>query len=229
MSHIASPSFYAYVQSKINDSKKQDFVLYYEWVRPWSEASTDEFNKALGINFTPDLYQNFSKLYGVVAQDNQDFLNIINNKDYNIDLTLDEVVELYRKKTLSQQSTSTSWEETEVLDINTEIITSLSQLSEEQLHILRFINQSILNFMMKHSGLRDMMIESLGNQDIFSVILDERNEYLVEEIKRRNDNKIHIIYGLLHFKWVLDLLQLDDARWRIIETEYVQVITQFER
>ena len=226
MSHIASTSFYENVQKEIIASKENNYALYYEGVRPWTKESTDAFNRALGINFTPDLYQNFSRLYGVVAQNNSDFLGLINKKDYNIDLSLDEVITIYEEKK-SHSDTHFSQETSEIVDINTEIVTSLSQLSERQLGLLRVVNQSILNFMMKHSGLRDFMIESLGNQDIFSVILDERNIYLVEEILTRGDDKIHIIYGLLHFQGVLELLQTHDPQWKIIETTSSQVITQF--
>jgi hypothetical protein len=34
----------------------------------------------------------------VVAQDNEMFLDLVNNKDYNIDLSIDEIIEIYEKK-----------------------------------------------------------------------------------------------------------------------------------
>ena len=232
MSHIASAEFYQTVQTAITRSKQEGYVLYYEWVRPGSEKSLETFNNALGVKFTPDFYTNLSRLYGIVAQNNDDFLWIENNKDFNVDVSLDEVVEIYEwKKTFSspdwwdKQDTHT-WT---AIDINQDLIRSLASISQRELVILRFFNQSLMNFMMKNEALRDTLITQLGNTDIFAVILDERNEYLVEEILARNDTKIHIIYGLMHFKWVYELLQAQDPRWRIVDSQSEQVIIPFER
>lgn len=228
MSHVASSDFYAQVQKEILTAKQDGFVLFFEWVRPGSEESGDAFNKALGIEFNPELYNNFSKLYGIVAQNNDDFLRIVNDKDYNVDLSLDEVMDIYDRK---QELSKAVWEQTDTpktqaLDINSELIRTLSSLSEKQLLLLRFLNQSFMNFMMKNEALRDTLITKIGNTDIFAVILDDRNEYLVEEILNSEHDKVHILYGLMHFKGVLDILQSRDPRWRIIETQSYQVVSQ---
>lgn len=227
MSHIGSEDFYQAVIKNIQKTKLSGAVLYYEWVGEWSEKNTQAFNTALGINFAPWLYDNFSKLYGVRAQDNSEFLNIVNNLDYNIDLNLDDVMELYREKTWtgSQQK---SWllADGKVHDLNEEVIQKLSTLSKEELVILRYINQGLLNFMIKHESLRNILISKLANQDIFSVILDGRNKHLAQEILVRKDKKIIVLYGLMHFEWVMNLLKLQDDSWEIINTHYEQIIIQ---
>jgi len=74
VSHIASPSFYLHIRETLKEAKEEDFVLFFEGVRPGSEDNMEAFNQALGINFSDTLYENFSRLYGVVAQDNMMFL-----------------------------------------------------------------------------------------------------------------------------------------------------------
>ncbi len=45
-----------------------------------------------------------ASLYGVIAQDNQTLLHIENDKDYNVDLNLDEIMTLYHKKVQDHSS-----------------------------------------------------------------------------------------------------------------------------
>ncbi len=229
MSHIASQEFYDWVEKDIRSNKKDGYVLYYEWVLPGSEKNNKDFNTALWIQFDQNIYDNFSKLYWVEAQDNNQFIWLVNNLDYNIDLSLDRVMDIYNKRINSQWINS--WEEdtkksSKVYDMNTQVLDTLSELWERELLVLRYINQSILNFIIKHEYLRNAIIEKVANKDIFSVILDDRNLHLVKEIRAREDEKIFITYGLMHFSWVLELLQKKDENWKIISTKYSDVIHQ---
>ncbi len=225
MSHIASQKFYMQVHNTILLEKKQGFVLFYEGVREGSPENQKDFDAALGIKFDSTLYENFSKLYGVVAQDNTLFLGLENTKDYNVDISLDEVMILYRAKN-PEIKKSLLFEHPEVQDINTHVIEALAGLSQKQIWILQYINQSLLNFIIKHERIRNTIIEKVGNPDIFSVILDERNEYLTEEILRSPEKNIFVIYGLMHFAWVYELLQKADSRWKIVDMQEYQIITR---
>jgi len=149
---------------------------------------------------------------------------LINNQDYNVDLSLDEVVAIYNTK---QENISFETRENipeEVLDINSEILELLSHLNPRELAVVRFFNQSIMNFMIKNDSLRDTLLKQSGKTDIFSVILDDRDQYLADEILKNEYQKIHILYGLMHFEGVYQLLREADPRWRITETQYAQVI-----
>jgi len=220
MSHIASREFYEQVQESVKISKQNGYVLYYEWVRPGNQENTQAFNAALGIDFNPEIYNNLSELYGIVAQNNNDFLWIINDKDYNIDISVDDIMEIYDEKSQKKETE----ENKAIYDINAEIITQLTTLKPRELAILRFINQSFLNFIMKNETFRNTIIEIVGNTDLFSVILDDRNMHIVEEIVQRNDEKIFLMYGLMHFTWILELLQQTDSTWKIIDTKSDQVL-----
>ena len=227
MSHIGSEEFYNWVIETIRENKIRGAVLYYEGVWPGSDENSEDFNKAIWIDFTPWLYENFSKLYGVRSQDNNEFLNIENNLDYNIDLNLDQIMDLYKAKTQSEEIKSPPLlANGEVQDLNKDVIERLSSLSQKQLTLLKYINQGLLNFMIKHEWLRNFLVAKLANQDIFTVILEDRNKHLVQELLIRNDEKVIILYGLMHFNWVYDLLKQQDSSWEIINTRYQQIIIQ---
>ncbi len=65
------------------------------------------------------------------------------------------------------------------------------------------------------------MIKNIGserklwNTDLFEVILQDRNIHLANEIEKTKHKKIIITYGLMHFKWTLDLLKQQDPNWKI--------------
>jgi hypothetical protein len=66
----------------------------------------------------------------------------VNNKDFNVDISLDQIMKLYKNKTNSIKTLSN----TPPIEASKEIIKTLSQLNERELHILIYINQAILNF-----------------------------------------------------------------------------------
>ncbi len=227
MSHIGSNSFYQIIQKKLREKKKDWYVYYYEWVRPWTDENMDKFNSAIWIEFDKDLYKNFSKLYWVVHQDNSIYLGLENNKDYNIDLSIDEIIKYYENDSSedSPNNKLMKWmNNSEVVDINSEIIKTLSSLNEKELSILRYINKGMLNFMIWSEGTQNLVMNNFTNQKLFSIILDKRNEVLSDKIITSNDKKIFITYWLLHFKWVFDILKKSDNKWKVTKTEFLYPI-----
>ena len=219
MSHIGTPEFYKQVQDDIRSAKQDEYVLFYEWVRPGSKENEEKLNQAMWVKFDKDLYANFSKLYGVVNQDNDMFLNQVNNLDFNVDLSIDEVIEKYEEKDFEPKQNR------EVLDAGTEITKVLAELNERQLKILVYINQAILNTIIQSEGIREGILSLSGNSDIFSVILEDRNVFLVDKIQKSQYDKIYITYGLMHFSWVLELLKQQDSNWQITNTSYMTPIS----
>ena len=74
MVHIGRADFYKQVQENLKEKKKAGAVLFYEGVKPGTKENMEKFDAAIGIKFSKELYKNFSKLYGVTFQDNQDLL-----------------------------------------------------------------------------------------------------------------------------------------------------------
>lgn len=222
MSHIATESFYEEIKNNIIDFKTSSWVYFYEWVKEGSKESGDKFDKALWVNFTPDLYKHMSRLYWVTFQNNNDFFWLVNNLDFNIDLTLDEIIKIYEKKVKTG-----SWEKNEnneIINTSEQILEKLNQLNDKELKILVYINQAILNTVIKNNEFAKNLLKNIWNEDLFDVILEERNENLVNEIIKSDYDKIYITYWLLHFDWVLKLLQKNDKNWKIINTNYLYPI-----
>lgn len=226
MSHIASQSFYTYVRDDIFKAKKDGFVLYFEGVRPGSEENMNKFNSALGVELEPGTYDKLSELYGIVAQDNSYFLWLVNNKDYNIDLSIDEIIEIYEaKKELSATSDRNLLWSGSVLSSEMQNIDAyINDMSEREISFLRYINQAFMNMIIKNESIRTIIMKAVWNEDIFTVILDDRNAHLVKSINDNPKKDIFIIYGLMHFDGVYELLKQSDSRWEIQESWEYRVI-----
>ena len=219
MSHIWSENYYKTVQNNLREYKKSEFVYFYEGVKPGSEVNMENFNEAIWIDFNPDLYKNFSKLYWVTFQDNSIYYNLVNNLDFNVDVWIDWIMEEYNKVAEHPLSwilsPSQEKEATNPIDINTEIINTLSELSEKQLKVLVFINKAILNALIKSDWAQELISDNFANKKLFDIILDWRNEVLASEIIKSEYNKIYVTYWKLHFNWVLKLLQENDENWKV--------------
>jgi hypothetical protein len=222
MSHIWTQNFYNTVKQNLIKYKKQWAVYFFEWVKPWKKVNLEKFNNAIWVKFDKDLYKNFSKLYWVTNQNNNLFLGQVNNLDFNVDINIDQIIDLYEikisNKKIENKKTNLP------IDANKEIINTLSQLNEKELKILVYINQAILNFIISNETTQSFLTENFSNKELFEVILWERNKVIANEIIKSKYKKIYTTYWLLHFKWVLKLLQEHDPKWQIIGTKYLYPI-----
>jgi len=222
MSHIWSNDFYNSIKTNLINAKKNWYIYFYEWVKNWTDENRKKFNKAIWIKFDKNLYKNFSKLYWVTQQDNSIYYNLVNNKDYNIDLSIDEIIEYYEELETTNQSSILKSEK--VVDINWEVIKTLSQFNKKEMKILRYLNKAMLNLILWSETIQTTLTNNFTNKNLFKIILNKRNDVLSNEIINSKHNKIFITYWLLHFKWVFKLLQKNDKNWKIIKTEYLYPI-----
>ena len=219
MSHIASPSFYSQVQSNIQWWKTEGAVLFFEGVRPGTEENAKKFNKLIGVEFDADIYKNFSKLYGLVPQKNEDFLWLANNKDFNVDLSIDEVMSIYETR-----FPDTDYDAKEAIDISGQVAMLLENLKPRELSVLVYFNQAIVNTIIKSEGIRTWLLEISGNTNIFDIILDDRNSHVVSELESSSEEFIIVLYGLMHFEGIYEELRKNDPSWRIDSIDYIPVI-----
>ncbi len=221
MSHIWTQNFYNQIKNEIIKYKKEWYVYFFEWVKPWTKQNSKKFNKAIWIKFDKNLYKNFSKLYWVVNQDNSIFLWLVNNKDFNVDLTIDEIIKLYNKKIDKLDKNEIKKQlPKNIIDINSQIIDALSKLNPKQLEVIRFFNKAMLNVILKNQIIQNTIMKNFTNKTLFDVILTQRNKNIVKNIENSKYKKIFITYWLLHFNWVLNLLKKDDQNWKITKIKY---------
>lgn len=219
MSHIGTPEFYNHVQNLIKKYKTDDFVLYFEWVRPGSEENHEIFNKALWVKFDEDTYEHMSQLYGLVKQDNYMFLWLVNEEDFNVDIWIDDIIEKYQNIKTSAGISERNYENP--LDASEIIVKELSKLNDRQLKILQYINKAFINMIIKSDTIQRTIQNNFANKELFEVILNERNQVIANEIISSEHTDIITIYGLLHFEWVYELLKKHDLKWRITHIDYL--------
>lgn len=223
MIHIGREEFYDEVKNHIYTLKQDGYVLFFEWVKPGKEENMKKFDEALGVKFTPDLYENFSKLYWVTFQENEEFLGLVNNLDFNIDLSIDEIMSYYDAN-VQKNETPKITKETQ--DINALVLDKLSMLKDRELQLLIYINKSILNALIKSDTAKEGIMANFWNKDLFDVILHKRNDVVSDAIIKSEYKKIVITYGLLHFEGILENLQKNDPNWKVVKTEYLYPISE---
>ena len=118
MSHIWTRNFYDEVIENLIEHKKEWWVYFYEWVKPGTEKSLEKFNEAVWVEFDEDLYKNFSKLYWVINQDNREFLWLVNTLDFNVDLNMNQIIDLYDKKISAKTNSWKVYESKVPIDAN---------------------------------------------------------------------------------------------------------------
>jgi len=101
---------------------------------------------------------------------------------------MDQIMEEYEKNPQQEESTKLP------IDANKEILNSLAGLNEKELKILVYINKSLLNFIIKSDGLKDVITNNFSNKELFDVILHKRNEIVSNEIITSKYNKIYTTY-----------------------------------
>lgn len=222
MSHIWSQDFYDKVKEKITEYKKNWYVLYFEWVRPWTKENHEAFDKALWVKFDENTYENMSKLYWLVNQNNEMFLGLVNDKDYNVDVSIDDIMNDYQD--LKKQNWTQNREYQVPLDAWELIINELSKLKENELKVLRYINKAFVNVIVKSPELQSSIQNNFANQELFEVILNKRNQIIADKIINSEDKNIIATYWMLHFDWIFKILKQNDIKWKITRIDYLTPI-----
>lgn len=217
MIHIWSEQYYKNIATEIADFKNKGYVYYFEWVRPGTSENMNKFNHALGIEFDEKLYKNLAATYGLVPQDATMFLNIVNNKDINVDQNIDEIIQQY--EALRIEKNMEKPQKNKPINVNTEIVTLLAWLEWRELELLQFVNKSMLSLLTKNEQFLSSIQENFWNQELFEIILEWRNVTVADKIINSEDTLIFATYWALHYDWVLELLQENDPSWKVVENK----------
>jgi len=202
MSHIASPTFYQQVQETIEKYKKDGYVLFYEWVTPGTPENMQTFVELLGVDITGNLYEQIAELFGLVVQENESFLWIGNDLDYNVDVSIDQIVEYYQTHCQDNPTFPECQPSSVVLSLDeiNEAFTiqkqALSTLTPFWQSVVQNIGKAFLN-----TTVQDAMPTQTTDPHIAflqSIILKYRNEIVAKEILESEHEKIFLLYGALH-------------------------------
>jgi len=224
MAHIWSNKFYNTIIDNITNYKKQGYVLFFEWVKLWTKESSDKFNKLMWVQFDKKTYAGLSKIYWLRSQNNDEFLNLVNNKDYRTDASMDDIVASYEKKywKINLNIPSKTW--VEPINVWEKIDELVNQITDKELQLLIAINRAVMNLVIKNTAVQNTIMKWAGQQDLFDIILNDRNKIIVKSINESKDKKIVLLYWLMHFDWVRSQLQKWDPKWQIKNIRYFQPI-----
>lgn len=177
--HVAKPEFYEDIVNKITADKNEGYVLFYEWVdfEDASDTCQRKIRRMVGMVPTPANYAKTLKPLidrGYKAQNNDDFLGLVNKNDYNADVSAQFIVDKYEEKYGPIELTESDY--TLPLD----------------------------------SAIEDHLPEDR----MYSVILDERNKYLADQIHKSEYKKITVLYGAKHEPGLVEELNKLNSGWK---------------
>lgn len=226
MAHIWSDQFYKNIAQNVSNYKKQWYVLFYEWVRPWNKENSEKLNKLMWVEFNKKTYVNLSKIYWLRAQNNQEFLNLVNDKDYNVDVSMDEIITDYEKKywPVKDKKTLLNSKNTNPIKVDSAVEEIINNITPRELEILKAINRAMMNMIVKSEWLQEAILQWTQQKDFFDIILNWRNKIIVNSINKSKDKKIVILYWLMHFNWVWSTLQKEDPNWSLKNIRYFKPI-----
>lgn len=214
MIHIWSEKYYQDIANEISNYKQKDYVYYFEWVRWWTVENMNKFNQALWIEFDENLYKNLAATYGLIPQDKSMFLDLINNKDINVDQDINEIIQKYEALKIEKNIENKT--PNKPINVNKEIVSLLAKLEWRELQLLQFINKAMLSLLAKNEQFLSSIQEKFWNQELFEIILEWRNITVADKIIHSEDILIFATYWALHYEWILKLLQNDDPNWKVI-------------
>lgn len=219
MAHVASPSFYAGVKNDVAASRIEGYVLFYEGVKPGSAENSKKFDGIMGFKFDKNLYAAMSKLYGLVPQNQAEIAGHPDPRDKNVDVSIDDIVKAYEKRrgSVSGQAVAAS-DGTEQMasDFSAELAKEADSYNPRELAVVRYFLRAMMSLVIKNRDTGEAAFAGLGKVDLFSSILDDRNEVLADAISSTDEKKVFVTYGMLHFDGTFYLLQEKDPRWKIV-------------
>ncbi len=205
MSHIATPEFYRDKKVKIASLARSGSIFLVEWVWKWSAESHRKLSQALSFELDEDLYP-FLALYGSLEVQSGSFLfqDVLPLQIKNVDMTVDEIV--------GEMSTGDILP-SEVI-YSTEDLPPISSLSPwERVFMKYFFRAFLSSTLSKMEEISMAIIDS--KKELFSIILDKRNQRVIEAINQSTEKNIVVVYWALHFSGILRWLEQTDPRYKI--------------
>ena len=206
MSHIATDRFFQNKKQTLNSLSASGYTFLAEWVAPGSDESHSRFNKSLGFEFNASLYPLLAHLGGLTVQD-QDaiFAGIPEKQMRNVDMSMDEIANLLW--------TGSREDSRPIADIDRDL-GSLLELSPQEKLYIGYLFRTLLNWSSIHTTSIETVIQP-DQQELFDVILNQRNTRITDYIVAHPDENIVIVYGALHFSGVLENLVAHNPKWKI--------------
>ncbi len=213
--HIASPGFYTDIRSNMQRLVGQDYVFFYEWVRPGTTENLEKLGTLMGTEVSPEMYDTLGKMAWLVPQTEEAFTDILPST--NVDISTDDIVNIAKRENISVPTQTQT-------DLFNKLETYYPHMNPTQKYVSQVLSRAAMNILLRVYERPDMVAQIESQIPVFSVILGERNKNIANTIEATPSQKIYIHYGAMHYAGVLALLQAKDPRWKeIARTEFVVI------
>jgi len=226
MMHIWKSEFFDSITKEINNYKNDNYTIALEWITLVDKKNLEKFQNLMGFRFDSETYKLIAESMGLIEQNTAKMvwgIDKIDNKSIkNVDVSIDELVNLYEEKYNTKLETYKEKEPVKLeikplLDIFDKFLTNSWKEAIKYTRIA-WLNLSRIEFLQKTMG------TMLMKDNTMEIILEYRNDYIVKYINSETNNKIYINYGMLHFNGVLERLQTQDPNWKIVKTETQDIL-----
>jgi hypothetical protein len=237
MVHIGSEPYYQAVVFDMVEAADDGYTLFFEGVGDGTPANEKRLNSLVGaggVNFT-DVYTTAAKICGLQFQ--SDYFRVFrddmqtNPEKYVLaDVTTDDMIAEWDKLLATnpelgetQRQTMPDGDALTQNDLNT-VIRWVNDLTGGQRENIALLCQAAFNTALRSNT------SSLDTVPFLQkVVLDFRDEALVDRIVNFDGKKIYVTYGAGHFDGTLARLRAQDKRWQVAEVTWQPVIVDMHQ
>lgn len=194
----------------------RDYVFFYEGVTAGSAESVEKLSQLLGMNVSEKMYTFFAEIGNLSTQNADVFLGILPST--NVDLSTDEIIALAEEQEIQ------SPENTQGKNILEMFEERYPAMNPFQKNIIRVLSRGMMNVLLRTYTNPAFVQELQEAVPVFAIILDKRNDLIVESVIASPIPNIYIHYGALHYEGVFAGLREKDPRWQEIARTEFQVI-----
>lgn len=227
MVHIGSEGFYKSVVYDLEKALTDGYIIYYEGVRS-DPAGEEWFSKTLaGGGDLSDHYKQFGSACGLTFQ--LDYFGLLQadmkvhpERHVAADVTTADMMREYQRlmDTDPEFARSVSSEAKPASgagegDGMAKIFDLIAEASPSQRELVGTACRGWLSMMLNIDA---------TTSEMDRVVVDFRNQKLVERINADNHEKIYMTYGAGHLRGLLALLQTNDPAWNIKSLKWMRVI-----
>jgi hypothetical protein len=162
MMHVASQSFYDEIRADMQKLIGQEYVFFYEGVRPGTQESLERLGTLLGTDVSPEMYDALGKFSGLVPQKPEDFVSILPST--NVDISTDDIVRIAEQQNIQSPPEPPA-------DIVKKIETYYPTMNATQKYIVYVFSRAAMNMILRIYEQPDLIQKLEAQIPVFSVIL----------------------------------------------------------
>ena len=84
---------------------------------------------------------------------------------------------------------------------------------------MSWVGRGLLSWLLRRSADLDSLLTGGSQAQLFTTIIDRRNDAIIRYIQEHPTTNIVVVYGALHFNGVYEALQRTDPKWSVTHIE----------